>query len=75
MSNLDKKIFSIIEKALEIESGSINIDSSNLNVENWDSLGHFAILSALDNQFDNISEKRPEIAKATSVKKILAILS
>jgi acyl carrier protein len=70
----DKEIFSLIESALDMDEGSINIDSSNTSIERWDSLGHFAILSAIDDKYGDISEKNPEIGKATSVKELLKIL-
>jgi acyl carrier protein len=57
-----------------MDEGSINIDSSNTSIERWDSLGHFAILSAIDDKYGDISEKNPEIGKATSVKELLKIL-
>ena len=70
----DKEIFALIESALDMDEGSINIDSSNTSIERWDSLGHFAILSAIDDKYGDISEKNPEIGKATSVKELLKIL-
>lgn len=70
----NKEIFSLIETALDMDKGSINIESSNTSVDRWDSLGHFAILSAIDEKYNDISEKNPEIGKATSVKQLLKIL-
>jgi acyl carrier protein len=70
----DKEIFSLIEDALDMNRGSINIESSNTSVERWDSLGHFAILSAIDEKYNDVSEKNPEIGKATSVRQLLKVL-
>jgi acyl carrier protein len=74
MTISNKEIFSLIENALDMKEGSINIDSSNTSVERWDSLGHFAILSAIDEKYGDVSEKNPEIGKATSVRQLLKIL-
>ncbi len=70
----NQEIFNLIEKALDLKNGSIDINSSNLSVERWDSLGHFAILSAIDEKYNDISEKNPEVGKATSVKQLIKIL-
>lgn len=67
-------IFKIIEEALELSKGSINIDSSQANVENWDSLGQLSILSALDEQSGGKVADIPELAGALSSKEIIDIL-
>ena len=74
MTISNKELFSLIENALDMNEGSINIESSNTSVERWDSLGHFAILSAIDEKYGDVSEKNPEIGKATSVRQLLKIL-
>ncbi len=67
-------IFKIIEEALELSKGSININSSQENVENWDSLGQLSILSALDEQSGGKVADIPELAGALSSKEIIDIL-
>ena len=74
MTISNKELFSLIENALDMNEGSINIESSNTSVERWDSLGHFAILSAIDEKYGDVSEKNPEIGKAASVRQLLKIL-
>ncbi len=67
-------IFKIIEEALELNKGSINIESSQENVEKWDSLGQLSILSALDEQSGGKVADIPELAGALSTKEIIDIL-
>jgi len=69
-----ENIFKIIEEALELNKGSINIESSQENVENWDSLGQLSILSALDEQSGGKVADIPELAGALSTKEIIDIL-
>lgn len=68
------EIIEIIENALELNPGSINVDSSSENTENWDSLGQLSILVALDKHFDGKISGISEMAEANSTKDILSTL-
>ena len=52
----------------------INENSSSKNVEEWDSLGHLSILSAIDNALDGKASDLTDLANADSVGKIIKIL-
>ena len=67
----NKDIYKLIEEALGLNAGCINLESNNKNISEWDSLGHFAILSALDNKFDDITIRTPSLAEANSVAEII----
>lgn len=71
----DKEIYALIEDALGLEPGTINGDSNNKNISEWDSLGHFAILSALDNKYSDITISRPMLVEATSAAEIVKLAS
>jgi acyl carrier protein len=68
------QLLSGIADALEIDSTLITEESSSMDVEEWDSLGHISIMSFLDKQFDEITERVPDFASATSVKEIIELL-
>ena len=68
------QLLSGIADALEIDSTLITEESSSMEVEEWDSLGHISIMSFLDKQFDEITERVPDFASATSVKEIIELL-
>ena len=68
------KVTSTIEKALELSTGTITINSSIENTEKWDSLGQLSILSALDELFNGKIADIPEIASTSSVKSLIDIL-
>lgn len=67
-------VISTIETALELEKGSLKIDTSMGSIEQWDSLGHLTILSSLDILFDGLIGPISNISEAQSVEEILKIL-
>lgn len=70
---MDKEdIRSIIADALG--KVSVNDDNSMDNTEEWDSLGHLSILSAIDNALDGKAADLTDLANADSVGKIIKIL-
>ena len=68
------EVISTIETALEIEKGSLNLDTAMGSIEQWDSLGHLSILSSLDVLFDGLIAHISNISQAQSVEEILSIL-
>ena len=69
-----EEVILIIQKALNLKTGSLSIKSSANNVKKWDSLGHLNILVALDSSFSGKISKIEEMATANSVKSILNLL-
>lgn len=67
-------VMSAIEKALELQPGSLAEAARANEIESWDSLGQLSILVALDKLFDGKIAGIAEMAEADSVGKILAIL-
>jgi acyl carrier protein len=68
---MEQEIFNVIAKALDIDASQINIDTNSNDLEEWDSLGHLSLLMELDNNFDTVSEKAPQLASASTVKEIV----
>ena len=69
-----KDVISCISKALKIPSKKIKITSSDIDIEQWDSLGHLNILLNLDKKLKGKVIKIKSIYEAYSVKKIISIL-
>ena len=65
-------LFKIISEALEVDS--IDENSSMDNLDDWDSIGHLSILSAIDQALDGKASKITSLAAATSVRSIIIIL-
>ena len=68
------KIIEIVESALALGKGEIDINSSSDNIEKWDSLGQLSILSSMDELFDGKIADIPDIANANSIKSIVSLL-
>ena len=67
----DHKIIEIISRVLENEN--ININSTMLNTDNWDSLNHMHIIVELQDQLD-VNFLPKDIAKLTSINSILEFI-
>ena len=70
----EQNVLDVVEKALEVSSGTLDFDTIAENVEEWDSLGHLAILTELDNFFAGGIADINDLAEATSMPKILETL-
>ena len=67
-------LISLIEVALEQDSGSLSQNSRAEDIEKWDSLGHLNILVALDSQCNGKVAGISAMATADSIQKIIEIL-
>ena len=68
---MEEKVLEILKEVLEDEN--VNIETSQENNSNWDSLRHLNLIVELESDFD-VSFEPEEIAEMSSVKKIIAIL-
>lgn len=64
-----------IAEALEVEADQVTIDTSSSDLEEWDSLGHISIMSFLDKNYNEITERVPDFASATSVQEIVDLIT
>mgnify|MGYP001199382584 CR=1 FL=1 len=72
---MDKdKLINIFSKALNISKDKINDDTNNENLDEWDSLGHLAILTAIDNETNGKASKIETLSECTSFSKIFETL-
>lgn len=69
-----KKLYQIISKSLSLPINSINDKTNNENVEEWDSLGHLTILTAIDNETNGEASKIETLSSCTSVNDLFEIL-
>jgi acyl carrier protein len=68
---MEQSIFNVIAKALEVDATQINLKTTSNDLEEWDSLGHLSLLMELDKAFNDVSEKAPQLASASTVKEIV----
>jgi len=70
----ETRLFEIVAEALELEVENVSLDTSTENVEEWDSLGHITILSALDDETGGETSELPDLTQAVSVRELLEVL-
>jgi acyl carrier protein len=68
---MEKDILQLIADSLEIPVSEVYLNSTSNDFAEWDSLGHLTILQQLDLKYDNITDKAPELASASTVKEIV----
>ncbi len=71
---MEDEVCRVIESALDLDSGSVTLEDSMSTIGRWDSLGFLAILSALEQRFGNRVAGVNDLARAKSVRDIVAIL-
>ncbi len=74
VENCQSEVIEIIERALQLEKGSLNEASCADTMDAWDSLGQLSILVALNKHFEGKISSISEMAEADSISKILNIL-
>jgi acyl carrier protein len=71
---MEKDIIKLICNALEADSSEVSIETTSHDVDEWDSLGHLSILQALDEKYNDVTERVPELASVSSVKEIVDLV-
>ena len=69
------ELFEKVEGALELDAGTISLESSSENIEDWDSLGHITILGMLDDATNGASADIVDLTQATSTAEIVQIMT
>lgn len=69
------ELIEIVEGALELDAGSISMESSSENVEDWDSLGHISILGELDDATGGATADIVDLTQAGSMAEIVQIMT
>ena len=71
----ENKLLKVIADGLDTELTEISLSTKSSDLPQWDSLGHLTLLMKLDEEFDNLTEKVPEIASASSVEEIFNLIN
>ena len=71
----EERVIKIITEALELDEGTVTIETQAGDIAEWDSLGHLSILQALQDKLDEDYIESESIAGATSIKEILQSLN
>lgn len=62
-------------EALTVDPRKVAPDTTSADLSDWDSLGHFSIMTLLDKRYNDISLKHPEIVQANSVAELYKFLA
>jgi acyl carrier protein len=73
MENILSKIQQAFKTTFNVEPESINIDTTPAEVPAWDSMGHVALASNLENEFE-LSFDVDEIMEMENVRQIVRIV-
>ena len=68
-------LISLIAESLEVDEADIDENASNETIEEWDSLGHLSILSALDDLTDGKASELDGLADSLSLNDLIKTLS
>tara|TARA_B110000014_G_C19823353_1_gene427152 strand:+ start:54 stop:299 length:246 start_codon:yes stop_codon:yes gene_type:complete len=68
-------LISLIAESLELDEAKIDENASNETIEEWDSLGHLSILSALDDLTDGKASELDGLADSLSFDDLIKTLS
>lgn len=68
---MEEKFISVIADALELESGSINLNDEFRKYENWDSLAQLTLIAALDENF-GVGIETDDFSKLKTLSDLLA---
>ena len=68
-------LISLIAESLEVDEADIDENASSETIEEWDSLGHLSILSALDDLTDGKASELDGLADSLSLNDLIKILS
>ncbi|MFC2176625.1 acyl carrier protein [Bacteroidota bacterium] len=60
-------------RALSREPGTLTLDDTNETVEEWDSLGHLAIISIVDSEF-GVPPETEDLQTFTSLRELADVL-
>ncbi len=71
---MEDAVIEVVSEALGVPAASLTRESSSGTVDAWDSLGHLAVLDGLDQRFDGITSKAPELASAESIAEIVEVV-
>lgn len=71
---MDEQLKEVFATALDLETGEIKEDSSQDNLEDWDSLGHLNLISEVEKKF-KVKITMDEVMEMTTYAKVKEVVS
>lgn len=67
-------LLKVVADGLDVDLSDISMETKASDLSDWDSLGHLNLLMKLDENFNDISEKVPNLASVSSVQEIYDLI-
>jgi len=74
MDDLEENIIICVARALGVTKDQVTLQSTQEEIEEWDSLSHFVILDELDREFNGVSSRCPELGTAISIAELISVI-
>lgn len=71
---MEEKIFNLVSELFNINKNKITLESNEEDIEEWDSLGHLSLITAIEKEF-NVKLSTIEILKIENIGDIISILN
>lgn len=71
---IKKQVYEIISNVFEIPIDSISDNMMSINIKNWDSLGQFSMIAAIEHQF-NVNFEVVDIFRVVTVQSLIDIVN
>ena len=71
----EDEVLEVVSHALGVDKSKLSLASSSMELEEWDSLGHIAIIQDIQNKFEGRYEETGKLASAITVEEIWKILN
>ena len=62
-----EEICNLVEDCFELPVGTVKSEMISGDIDDWDSLGHFALLEFIESKFPGAVESNPGLAQASSI--------
>jgi acyl carrier protein len=71
----EKELISLVANALVVDETLLSLDTSTSDLDEWDSLGHIALIQEIEKSFEGRYTPSGKLASAISIKELLDALN
>jgi acyl carrier protein len=71
----EKELISLVANTLGVDEALLSLDTSNSDLDEWDSLGHIALLQEIDKSFEGRYTPSGKLASSISIRELLDALN
>jgi len=71
----DKELISLVANTLGVDEALLSLDTSTSDLDEWDSLGHIALLQEIDKSFEGRYTLSGKLASSISIRELLDALN